>query len=804
MKAASVAVRLLVQTAIATSLLPLAIPAGAAGPVLPAPAAPFAGVVGDTPEQSRPAFPPLPRAPANAPNVLLVMTDDVGFGASSTFGGLIPTPALDRLASNGLRYNNFHTTAMCSPSRAALLTGRNSHNAGMGALSEFAQGYPGYYGEVGRSTATIAEILRQNGYNTAFIGKHHGTPVSEKATSGPFDSWPTGLGFEHFYGFVASGTDQWYPSLYQGTARIGYREGEHLDKMMADETLQWIRDQKAAQPEQPFFVYLAPGTAHAPLQAPKDWIAKFRGKFDAGWDVLRERIYAEQKAKRIIPAGTKLTPRPAFVPSWKSLTSDQQRVAARLMEVYAAQLAHQDYQFGRIIDELARMGQLENTLVIFVEGDNGASPEGGPLGTTDDTGFSANLQPENDAWRLSQLDNLGGPRSRAHYPSGWAWAMNTPFPYFKRIASHLGGIRNGMVTSWPKRIRQGGSLRPQFSHLIDVVPTILDAAGIEAPSKVNGVDQKPMDGQSLINTFDSPATPARRTVQYFELLGNRSLYNDGWLASTIPSEAGLETKAGLAASPIAPLDYKWALFNLNKDFSQSTDIAAQHPAKLKELQDLWWSEARRNNVLPINATVDIARINSEPLMRRPKQARYVYWGRTAPLERGVAPTILSDSFSLAADFSTAKQDSSGVIAAVGDEYGGWSFFLDKGRPTVVQAFSQQPEHIYRLRAPVAVGMGDGRVVFKVDYSKSSRAADVSILMDGKVVSSTSFPNRINIAAQGEGLSIGYDYGLAVTDAYRDTGAFDGEIRKVEISLTDLDGASNANLPAATTHQASGH
>ena len=478
MKNLSWAVRLLAVTALAGPCLSAASAQTGGGTVLPPPPERFQGVINETAEDSEGAFPARPRPRADAPNVLLVMTDDVGFAAASTFGGLIPTPALDRLAANGLRYNNFHTTAMCSPSRAALLTGRNAHNAGMGALAEFAQGYPGYYGEIPKSTASVAEVLRQNGYNTAFFGKHHDTQATTQSVAGPFDSWPSGLGFEYFFGFVASGTDQWHPALYKGNSRVSVPFGKVLDNLLAEDAIRWIHDQKAAAPDKPFFIYFAPGTAHAPLQAPPEWIARFRGKFDAGWDSVRERIFAEQKSKGIIPANTKLTARPPFVPAWNTLTDGQRKVAARLMEVYAAQLAYQDHEFGRMVDELARMGQLDNTLIIFVEGDNGASQEGGSHGTSDDTGKLANQQPESDAWLLSQLEKFGGPDSRAHYPIGWAWAMNTPFQYFKRYASHLGGMRNGMVTSWPKKISNVGGIRPQFTHLIDVVPTILQAAGV--------------------------------------------------------------------------------------------------------------------------------------------------------------------------------------------------------------------------------------------------------------------------------------------------------------------------------------
>jgi len=777
--------RLLGATAIVLPALP-ALAAPANGPVLPQPTPPFAGVVGDTLESSRPVFPARVQAPANAPNVVLVMTDDVGFAASGTFGGLIPTPALDKLAAEGLRYNNFHTTGMCSPSRAALLTGRNAHNAGMGALSEFAQGFPGYYGEISRQTASVAEILKGNGYNTAFFGKHHGINVTANSTAGPFDSWPSDLGFEYFFGFVASATDQWTPALYRDHQRLPARTGDVvLDQMLTDDAIQWLHNQKAAAPDKPFFIYLAPGTAHAPLQAPPEWIARFKGRFDAGWDAWREKILAEQKAKGIVPADTRLTPRPAIVPAWDSLTAGQKKVAARLMEVYAAQLAFQDHEFGRLVDELKRIGQYDNTLIVFIQGDNGASSEGGPFGTSDDTGRLVNQQPESDAWLLSQLDKFGGPDSRGHYPIGWAWTTNTPFSYFKRHASHLGGIRNGMVASWPRAIKAGGQVRTQFQHLIDVVPTILDAIGIEAPSVVNGVAQKPMDGHSFEATFTSNAKPAGSRVQYFEQIGNRGIYKDGWFASTVPPEAALEVVTN-ASRPVPPQDYEWALYNLDKDFSQSTDISAQYPDKLRDMRALWLAEARRYQVLPVNNKIDAARAEAELVAHNPPRARYTYWGVTDALERGVAPPIFTHSFKLTADLAIPAKGAAGVIAAVGDPYGGWSFFLDNGRPTVVHAYSQQPEHNYRLQSSEALAAGrDAKLSYTVVYRKDSRVADVSIEVGGKQVASARFPNHINMVAQGEGFEVGKDSGMPVTSAYADGGHFTGTIRRVDIDLTDL-------------------
>lgn len=752
--------------------------------ILPHPEPAFTGTIGATAATSKGAFAPRPKAPSGAPNVILVMTDDVGFGSVSTFGGPVPKPTLDKLAANGLRYNNFHTTGMCSPSRAALLTGRNAHATGMGALSELATGFPGYTGEISRATATIAETLKHNGYNTAFFGKHHGIPPSEISTTGPFTNWPVGLGFEYFYGFIGSQANQWTPALIQGTVRIDPPKDRHIDEILSDEAIRWIHNQKANTPDKPFFLYMAPGTAHAPLQAPREWVAKFKGKFDQGWDKAREEIFARQKAAGIVPANTLLTPRPDVVPAWDSLTRDQQRVASRLMEVYAAQLAFQDAQFGRIVDELERMGELENTLIIYVEGDNGSSSEGGPHGTTNNTGRLVNLPSEPDSWLLRQLDEMGGPDVQAHYPIGWAWATNAPFPYFKRYASHLGGIRNGLVVSWPEGIRNPGEIRPQFQHLIDIVPTILEAAKLPTPDVVNGVEQRPLDGKSMMATFASADVPAQRKVQYFEILGNHSIYHDGWMASTTPPEAVLATTVGVQEVPDAS-EYSWELYNLNADYSQSTNLAAKYPQKLQEMQALWKSEGERNQVFPLDNRLTVARGAAEIAARMPPRPTYVYWGTGVELERGVMAPIMTHSFTLTANVTIAPEGGSGVIAAIGDRFAGWSFYMKDGRPIVHHAFSDQDEHHYRLEGNTRVAAGPATIAYEVRYPANSRAADVTIKVNGREIGKTRFPNRANMVVQGESFTLGSDIGAPVTDDYDGDGKFNGTIEKVRIDLPDL-------------------
>ena len=499
--------------------------------VLPIPAPPFDGAIAEAVLDSRPGSPRIVRAPDGAPNVLLMMSDDVGFAMSSAFGGPVPTPNYEALAAQGQRYNRFHTTGICSPSRAALLTGRNHHNAGVGFLSDLPANYPGYGGRMLPETATIAQTLRLNGYSTAMFGKHHNVPSDERSEAGPFDNWPTGLGFEYFFGFVHGDVDQYAPSLHRGTSRVAPDEGKGdlLDKRLADDIIRWVHNQKAAAPDKPFLVYFAPGSAHAPHQAPAEYIARFKGRFDMGWDRIRQDILRRQIAMGVAPRGTRLTPRPDGIPAWDSLTPGEKAFAARSMEVAAAQLAYQDEQLGRVIAELRRMGQLDNTLIVLVHGDNGASGEAGPKGTINELrGMGAH--DERQAWLEASIDRLGGETTYGNYPVGWAWAMNTPLRWVKQFGSMLGGVRNGMILSWGQRTARPGAVCGQFSHLIDIAPTVLEAARLTAPARVYGVAQKPIDGQSLLPSLAACDADKPRT-QYFEMTGKAGLYHDGWFLS---------------------------------------------------------------------------------------------------------------------------------------------------------------------------------------------------------------------------------------------------------------------------------
>lgn len=741
------------------------------GVVLPWPAPPFAGKIGPTIHESTPAFPEPVKAPAGAPNVLLVLTDDVGFAAASTFGGPIPTPNLDRLAARGLKFNRFNTTAMCSPTRAALLTGRNSHAVGTGVITDFAMGFPGYDGVLPRSAATIAQVLRLNGYNTAMFGKHHNVQPGATSRAGPFDQWPTGLGFEYFYGFIGGETNQFTPALFRGITPVRAPAGDMLDKALADDALDWLHNQQAADPDKPFFIYFAPGSAHAPHQAPADWIAKFRGQFDQGWDRVREESLVRGKQLGVIPANTDLTPRPAYIPAWASLPPERQRINARMMEVYAGMLAYQDAQFGRLVDELERMGKLDNTLVVFIEGDNGGSAEAGVDGSVNPIGAFANGVRPSTSELLAQLDELGGPRSNENYPAGWAWAVDAPFQWTKTYASHLGGVRNGLVISWPNRIKDPG-LRTQFHHVVDIVPTILEAAQVPQPDVVDGVLQQRMDGISMAYTFAQPAAPGRRHTQYFELIGNRGIYHDGWWAGTTPQNIGYNRQD----KPIE--EWPWELYNLDADFSQAHDLARAMPAKLAEMKALFRQEARRNNVFPIDDQVNK---RAAAVMAGVPSRTFTYWGKNVSVPADHAPR-LTGSFRLSAQVRTDGAGAQGVLAALGGRFGGWSFYLKDGHPVVVMAGSTQPERIFRVRGGEPVPAGEATIAF--DFSADGGPGSGGLMrigIDGREVGAGRIEQPITLTTEvTDTFDVGLDSSTPVTDDYDDQGKFNGDIRKLEV------------------------
>jgi len=542
-------------------------------------------------------FPAAPTAPKGAPNVLLIMTDDVGFGSASTFGGLIPTPTFDELAAKGLRYNEFHTTAMWSPTRAALLTRRNAHAVASGSITNVAVDEAGYTSVIPKSAATIARVLRDNGYDTAFFGKNHNTPLWQTGPMGPFDNWPNGWGFDYFYGFNSAAEDQVRPALTENRNAVEPSADPDyvFDRDMTDHLLNWLNVKQSQKPDNPFFIYLSPGTMHSPHYAPADWVARFNGKFDMGWDKTRAQIFERQKAMGIIPKNAKLTPRPDAVPAWDSLSAEAKRTYARQMEVAAAQLAFFDEQTGRIIAQLKASGQYDNTLIIYLQGDNGASMDS-RRGAVQELQSLIGVEPTEQEL-IDKWDQNGTRQSYSNYHSAWAWAQNAPFPWGKQIASHLGGLRDGLVISWPKRIKATGAIRSQFHHVIDVAPTIYDAAGVTPPATVDGVSQQPIDGVSMVYSFDDARAPSARTEQYFEMLGNRSFYKDGWLASTTPGGPPFSRPT----TPLDPNSFKWELYNLSVDYSQSTNLAAKNPQKLAELQAGFDAAAKRYNVYPLTA-----------------------------------------------------------------------------------------------------------------------------------------------------------------------------------------------------------
>jgi arylsulfatase len=734
--------------------------------VLPRPAPKFEGTIGRTTKDSKPDFPKEVTAPDGAPNILLVMTDDVGFGASSPFGGPIDTPTLDRLAANGLRYTQFHTTALCSPTRAALLTGRNHHTNASGVIMEMGTGYPGYNSLMPKSSGTVAEVLRQNGYNTSWYGKNHNVPDWQTSQAGPFDLWPTGLGFEYFYGFLGGDTDQWHPALIENTRPVlppSHDPDYHLDRDLADHAILWLRQTQAAAPDKPFFLYYTTGTAHAPHHAPKDWIAKFKGRFDQGWDKVREETFARQKELGIVPANTKLTPRPKEIPAWESLTADQKRLYARMMEVYAGALAHADHHIGRVVDEIERMGELDDTLVIFIQGDNGASAEGTLQGLSNEVAVAANGATEDLPFLLSMMDKLGGPESYGHYPVGWAHAMDTPFQWTKQVASHFGGTRNGLVISWPHRIRAKKEIRPQFHHVIDVVPTIYELVGITPPQVLNGAPQSPIEGASMAYSFDAPTAPSTRTTQYFEMLGNRALYHDGWMASTTP------LRLPWASPPdIDPDSFQWELYHVAEDFSQADNLATANPDKLRELQDLFWAEAGRYNVLPLDATfaqrVDPA---IRPSLTRGRTT-FEYIAGMVRIPEGATPDLKNKSYSLTAEVEIPKGGASGVLATQGGRFGGWGLLVLEGKPVFVHALSNQAQHKYKVASKEALAAGRHTIRFDFAYDGGGGGMGGlgTLTVDGKKAAEGRIEKTVRARfSLDETFDVGLDTGTPVVEEY---------------------------------------
>lgn len=775
----------LAGTALAASVL-LIMCGATAQEVLPKPEPPFHGKIGRTVKDSIPDFPKGVEAPKGAPNVLLIMTDDVGFGASSTFGGPIQTPTFQRLADSGLRYNMYHTTALCSPTRAALITGRNHHTDASGVITEFATGFPGYNSLVPRSAGSVGEVLRENGYNTSWFGKMHNVPDWMSSQAGPFDLWPSGLGFEYFYGFLGGDSDQWHPALYENTRPIEPYLGNPnyiLDHDLADKAIAWMEMQHALAPNKPWFLYYATGTAHAPHHAPKDWIAKYKGQFDQGWDKVREETLARQIKLGVVPPNTQLTKRPEQLPAWDSLSGDQKRLYAHMMEVYAGALSYADNQIGRVLDAVEQSGQLDNTLVIFLMGDNGASAEGTLQGTTNEVGTAANGVQESVPYLLSMMDELGGPKTYNHYPVGWAHAMDAPMQWTKQVASHFGGTRNGMVISWPARIKDKGGLRSQFCHVIDIVPTIYEAAGITPPTEMDGVKQKPLEGVSFVYTFDNPKAPTRHTTQYFELVGNRAIYKDGWMASTTPLRLPWVT---FGEEP-NPDDFKWELYNINEDFSQANDLAAKNPDKLKELQVAFDVEAKKYNVYPLDSSFAS---RADPAIR-PSLTRgrseFTYYPGMVRIPEGSAPDFKNKSWTIAAEVTIPESGANGVLATIGGRYGGWALLMRDNKPQFAYAYSNQPDHKYVIASDQPIPAGNHLIRVKFDYDGGGigKGATGTVLVDEKQVAQGKIPRTVGVRfSLDETFDVGADMGTPVLEDYSDQMpfSFTGTLKKFVVVL----------------------
>src|SRR6266513_713254 len=762
--------------------IPTTIPPPAAAQLLPRPDFHFPGNVGRTYEDSDPpAFPQVVRPPKGAPNVLLILIDDVGFGQFSAFGGGVPSPNIEKLAAHGLRYTRFHTTALCSPARAALLTGRDHHVAGTGVITELATGYDGYTGIIPKSAGTVSEILRQNGYATAWIGKNHNTPAWETSEVGPFDHWANGLGFDYFYGFNSGDTSQFEPVLFENHNRVprSTDPNYHLTNDLADHAISWMQREKAIDPDRPFFLYLAPGATHAPHMAPKEWIDKFKGQFDMGWDRYRELTLERQKKLGVVPQDTKLTTRDKSLPAWDSLNADQKSLYARMMEIFAGFGAQSDYEMGRVLDAVAALPEADNTLVIYILGDNGASAEGGLNGATNElAAFNAVVDPTED--ELKVIDELGGPKYYNHFPAGWAWAMDTPFQWTKQIASHFGGTRKPVVISWPAKIKEKGGVRTQFHHITDIMPTILEVAGIHAPDTLNGVAQKPIEGVSMVYTFNDAKAPDRRKSQVFELVSNRGMYQNGWMASSLAYLPWAATRTGYD-----PDKATWVLYKIDQDFSQADDLAATNPDKLKELVDLWWAEAARHDVLPLDWR-SVERL-SEQITGRPSLASgrktFIYNTPLVALPEGSAPDLKNKSFTITAEVEIPSDGGDGMIFTQGGITAGWGFYLLKGKLVGLHNYIG----LERYRAVSTENVPAGKTTltfdFKYDGGGMGKGGTITLLANGKKIGEVRVDKTAGFKySLYEGQDIGEDSGSPVDFDYKPPFKFNGQIEKVTVEL----------------------
>jgi len=750
------------------------------GKQLPAPEPKFGGVIKNDALQSKAWWAPRIVPPRDAPNILLIITDDAGFAVPSTFGGVIPTPTLDRVANNGLRYNNIHSTALCSPTRAALITGRNHHSAGFGVISEQSTGFPGYNSIIAEDKATIGRILLDNGYSTAWFGKDHNTPAFAASQVGPFDQWPTGMGFEYFYGFVGGDANQWQPNLFRNTTQIFPFEGKpdwNLITGMADDAIDYLYRMNQTMPGKPFFIKYAPGATHAPHHPTKEWVDKISKMhlFDEGYNKLREQIFENQKRLGVIPADTQLEPWPEDVlKSWDKLDPETQKLFIRQVEVFAAYAAYSDHEIGRIIDAIEEMGRLDNTLIIYINGDNGTSAEGGPLGTPNEVAFFNGVNEMPVDVQMKWYDVWGTEETYNHMSAGWSWAFDTPFTWFKQNASKLGGIRQNMAVSWPARIKDKGGLREQFMHIIDVVPTILEVSGIPAPEVVDGIKQAPIEGTSFAYTFDAKNAreKSRHKIQYFEMMGQWALYNDGWLLSTKVNRAPWEAFG--AANPDPLNNQVLELYDLTKDFSQSQNIADKHPDKVKEMKELFIAEAKKYQVFPLDASVAARIVAPRPNITAGR-TEFVYTHPMVGLPQGDSPFLLNSSYTITADITVPEGGAEGMILTSGGRFAGYGFYLLEGKPT----FLWNLIDLKRIKWQGTEALSPGRHTLEFDFkydglgvgtlafnnmSGLGRSGTGTLKVDGKVVQTQTMERTLPMILQwDESFDIGSDTLTGVND-----------------------------------------
>ncbi|MSU48678.1 MAG: arylsulfatase [Opitutus sp.] len=746
---------------------------------LPLPSPAFKGKIGLIGRESTPDWPAPARARPGAPNILLILLDDIGFGATSTFGGVARTPEIDRLAAGALVYNRFHTTALCSPTRAALLTGRNHHQVGFGDVAEAATGYPSYNAMWNRATVSVAEVLRQNGYSTSAFGKWHNTPPWEVSPAGPFDRWPTGLGFEYFYGFQGGATSQYEPRLYRNTLAVEPAktpaQGYHLTTDLVDDAIHWLNDHETVAVGKPYFLYFATGAVHSPHHVPEKWIRSYQGRFDTGWDRLRVDTFQRQKKLGVIPAGAELTPRPAPLPAWDTLTADQRKVLARQMEVYAGFVEHTDYEIGRLIERVRRGPDGDNTLILYIVGDNGGSAEGGYWGTEASRVAVYVGQTPQAAASVEHIAELGGPQHDNNFGVGWGWATTAPFQWMKQFASHFGGVRNPLLVSWPKGIASRG-LRSQFHHVNDIAPTLYEVTGITFPDTVNGVAQLPIEGTSLVYSFADAAAPGRHRRQYFEMIGNRAIYEDGWVAAAhhgIPWQP--ETKTGQIAGD------RWELYNIDEDFSEARDLAARHPAKLQELKALFDREAERNQIYPIYPRTTLG--FATPLAPAAGRTFFTYYPGTSRLPPSVLPSYSGRSHRLTAEVEIPAGGAEGVIAAQGGRQGGFVLYVQGGQLVYENnVFAATFERIVAAR-PLPAGRHTIAFEFSSETGRPLSGGAGRLTVDGAVAGEGRLSRFGTSLGSGyESLDVGEDLGQPVSPAYVAPFRFTGGIEKVTLEL----------------------